>query len=206
MSDDFLVPLQDASANWEASAKKTIKVLKDVPTGQVMMLRDGLIEPLCSLQDFRDAYTYLIGTIALWAVAHDSREPLWSCNTQYSHAGFRLVFSRRDIEDALGQPGCALLTLLALDCQARAGHALVYRCRDRAFLSSAFQRMGEICFDTDAYPLASLSKKARPALAALLTLSCEFALLERGSLWNEPLLNKLLDAIETSGHFICTKA
>lgn len=206
MSDDFLVPLQDAAASWEAAAKKTIKVLKDVPTGQVMMLHEGKIEPLCSLQEFREAYTYLIGTLALWAVEQDSREPLWSCNTQYSHAGYRLVFSRRDIEDALGQPGCALLTLLALDCQARSGHAQVYRRGDRAFLSSAFQRMGEICFVTDAYPLASLSKKARPALAELLTLSLEFALRERGSLWNEPLLHKLLDAIRNSGHFICTSA
>ena len=203
---DFLVPMQSAEIAWDTSAKRALKALQTVPTGNIVMLRDGIIEPLCSLQEFRDAYSYLVGTIALWAITQDSKQPLWACQTQCYHAGFRLHFGEHDVADALARPGCALLSLLAIDCAGRSGHGQIYRRSDRAFLNSAFQRLGELCFVTDAYPLASLSRHARPAMADLMTTAMELALRTQGALWNEALLHKLVAAIRHSGHFICTSA
>ncbi len=204
MNEQFLEPFASSAADWDRSVKAVQGLLRTMPTGQVNILHEGSVQPLCSLHEFRVAYSYMTGAMALWAVDQYSKESLWSCATQYTHADYRVQFNRRDILEALGQPGCVLLGLVAMDCWGRAVHEEVFRQGKRAFLSSAFQRMGEFCFATDMNPLSSLSTHARPALASMLELGLDRALHVRGELWDEPLLRRVLAAIRNSGHFICT--
>lgn len=207
MSDPLIQPFELFAPLKNKTALTAQKVFRAVPEGQVSVLRDGHIQPLCHLTEFRQAYTYLFGLLALWAMEQDPKDSLWSCNTEYSYNDYRLQFSPRDVQDALGHPGCALLGLLAMDGWARAVHGEIFKQGSRAYLSSAFQRMGEFCFATDLNPLCSLSKNSKPELARMLDKALDYVKTTHGlAVWREDYLRKVTDAMRNSGHFIYTIA
>lgn len=206
MLDQFLVPFESSPVFTDKGARAAQNVFCVMPDGLVSIIPNGVLTPLCSLADFRKAYTYLFGLMALQAMEQDLSYHLWSCNTEYSYKGHRLQFSPRDVRDALEHPGCALLGVLALDGWSRSGHGGIFKA-NRAYLSSAYQRMGEFCFATDVNPLSSLSKHSKPVLAGVFEAAMAYAKDNHGVLlWKENLLREVVAAMRNSGHFICTRS
>ncbi|HDR9105391.1 TPA: hypothetical protein QDB04_002232 [Burkholderia vietnamiensis] len=203
----MFAPFLDCTELTDRAPRAAHKVLQAIPDGQVCLLQAGRITPFCRLAELREAYSYLLGTLALQALAQDEKRTPWYCRAQSLLRNFRVAFTEEQVRDALLKPGCGLLTLLALDCWTRSVHPAIYGYATFGHLSSAFQRMGEFCFATDAHPLSSLSKHARPALSSTLATALRYATVEQGVRpWNEGLLLALIDAFRDSGHFICTEA
>ncbi|WP_434715666.1 hypothetical protein [Paraburkholderia sp. A3RO-2L] len=202
----MLAPFLDCTEFTDRAPRAAQKVLQAIPDGRVSLLQAGRITPFCRLSELREAYSYLLGTLALKALAEDEKRTPWYCGAQSLLRNYRVAFTEEQVRDALLKPGCGLLTLLALDCWTRTVHRAIYGYATFGHLSSAFQRMAEFCFATDAHPLSSLSKHARGALSSTLETALHYAIVEQGIRpWNEGLLLAVIDAMRNSGHFICTE-
>ncbi|MBU9200199.1 hypothetical protein KTD31_02110 [Burkholderia multivorans] len=201
----MFAPFLDCTELTDRAPRAAHKVLRAIPDGHVSLLQAGRITPFCRLAEFRDAYSYLLGTLALQALSQDEKHTPWYCQSQSILHNHRLAFSEEQVRDALLKPGCGLLTLLALDCWTRSLHPAIYNYATFGHLSSAFQRIAEFCFATDVHPLSSLSKHARGALSSVLETALHHAEVEQGIRpWNEGLLHAVIDAVRNSGHFIWT--